>query len=151
MSKIQNNQAIKLLKQLIGITTNKKDKANLMNLLKQTIDDTTQTNTKQKKFNIRTFPATKAKAVGFKTKKAMIEFVKVNDLDIKTIHTDNEFTQYITKKFKIFNQLEEIMTMHNKGQAVLEERKPKPKPVNYTAKFRIFQIVGIFHALINTL
>ena len=42
MSKIQNNQAIKLLKQLIGITTNKKDKANLMNLLKQTIDDTAQ-------------------------------------------------------------------------------------------------------------
>jgi hypothetical protein len=67
MSKTQNNQAIKLLKQLIGITTNKKDKANLMNLLKQTIDDTVQT--KQNKFNIRNFPATKAKAVGFKTKK----------------------------------------------------------------------------------
>jgi hypothetical protein len=76
-----------------------------------------------------------------RTKKAMIEFVKVNGLDVKTIHSDTDFTQYITKKFKIFNQLEEIMTMHNKRQAVLEERKPKPKPVNYTTKFRIFQIV----------
>jgi hypothetical protein len=75
-----------------------------MNLLKQTTDDTTQT--KQKKFNIRNFPATKVKAVGFKTKKAMIEFVKVNGLDVKTIHSDTDFTQYITKKFKIFNQLE---------------------------------------------
>jgi hypothetical protein len=43
----------------------------LMLMLKQTTDDTTQT--KQNKFNIRNFPATKAKAVGFKTKKAMIE------------------------------------------------------------------------------
>jgi hypothetical protein len=33
------------------------------------------------------------------------------------------------------------MTMHTKRQAVLEERKPKPKPVNYTAKFRLFQQV----------
>ena len=80
----QNNQAIKLLKQLIGITTNKKDKAELMLMLKQTTDDTTQT--KQKKFNIRNFPATKAKAVGFKTKKAMIEFVDIYN---------SEYTHYL--------------------------------------------------------
>jgi hypothetical protein len=84
----------------------------LMLMLKQTTDDTAQTQT-QKKFNIRNlFPAKKAKAVGLKIKKAMIEIVKVNGLDIKTIHSDNDFTQYITKKFKIFNQLEEIMTNH---------------------------------------
>ena len=97
MSKTQNNQAIKLLKQLIGITTTKKDKAELVLILKQRADDTTQT--KHKKFNIRNFPATKAKAVGFKSKKAMLEFVKVNGLDVKTIHSDTDFTQYITKKF----------------------------------------------------
>jgi hypothetical protein len=30
------------------------------------------------------------------------------------------------------------MTMHNKRQAILEERKPKS--VNYTAKFRIYSL-----------
>jgi hypothetical protein len=33
------------------------------------------------------------------------------------------------------------MTMHNKRQAILEERKPKP--VNYAAKFRIFSLFNM--------
>lgn len=45
----------------------------------------------------------------------------------------------MTKKLKMFNELEVLMTMHKKRQEVLEARKPKPKPVNYTAKFRLFQ------------
>ena len=59
-----SNKAIKLFKELIAITTNKKDIAELKKLLKQTEDEA-----KQKPFNITKLPATKAKAIGFKTKK----------------------------------------------------------------------------------
>jgi hypothetical protein len=73
---MSKNQTIKLLKQLIGITTNKKDKAELNMLLKRTEVEGRKVE-KVKKFNIRTFPATQAKAIGFKTKKALIEFAKL--------------------------------------------------------------------------
>jgi hypothetical protein len=57
------------------ITSNKKDKKELTMFLNKAINGTKVVNTK---FNIRSFPEKQAKAIGFKTKKSMLEFVKVN-------------------------------------------------------------------------
>jgi hypothetical protein len=132
---MSSKQEIKLLKQLIEITSNKKDKEELTLFLNKAIIGTKVVNTK---FNIRSFPAKQAKAIGFKTKKSMLEFVKVNELNTKTIKSNEEFTTQVTKKLNMFNDLKAINIMHNKHKAIAEERKPKTKTVNYTAKFRIF-------------
>jgi histidinol phosphatase-like enzyme len=59
-------------------------------------------------------------------------------LNTKTIKSNEEFTTQVTKKLNMFNDLQAIYIMHKKHKAIAEERKPKTKTVNYTAKFRIF-------------
>ena len=67
-----SNPEIKLYKQLIAITKNKSDKAELVKMLKQTEDEEKgiKQPKKQKAYNIKNVTATKAKSLGFKTKKS---------------------------------------------------------------------------------
>ena len=139
-----SNQAIKLFKELIAITTNKKDIAELKTLLKQTENDNKNKNV-NKKFNINKLPAKQAKSIGFKTKKAMIDFIKINEFDNK-YNSEAEFTKFITGKYKMFNQLKEVTDIHTKRQAnsivKKQDKQPIKKIVTYTAKFILFIMIN---------
>jgi hypothetical protein len=102
-------QEIKLLKQLIEIASNKKDKEEPTAFLNKAINESILSSILD-----HSLPAKQAKAIEFKTKKSMLEFVKVNELITKTIKKSNEeFTTQVTKKLNMFNDLKAINIMHN--------------------------------------
>ena len=138
MTKAQTNKTIKLLQSLIDITTNRKDKKELQFMLDKTKSELTEV--KPKKYKLSNVPVKTAKELGFKSKKALVDFTKINELDLSNIKNDNEFNTMISKKQKMFTQLQELNKMHEKMQATMKARKPKP--INYTAKFHFFQRVS---------
>ena len=98
MSKNQLQKSIKLFQQLLEITTDKNDIKELKNMLKKSTDELNEV--KPKKFNINKVPATTSKQLGFTTKKQMLSYIKINELDFSKVKNEDEFKQSITKRQK---------------------------------------------------